>query len=155
MDAFVREMAFLKSGSAKVQRSQLRAFAFKLMEMVRREIASGYVERHRRIAAMTRLAIEQNHADNHLSVNWLSAHLSYSANYLGAVFKREYGLTVSDYINQYRIERAKALMDETGLKIYEIAFRVGFNDQHYFSKTFKKFADCSPSEYRERHPKRH
>ena len=155
MDAFVREMAFLKPGTAKAQLPQLRAFAFKLMEMVRREIADGYVERHRRIAAMTRRAIEQSHADNCLSVNWLSAQLSYSANYLGVVFKREYGLTISDYINQYRVERAKALMDETNLKIYEIAFQVGFNDQHYFSKTFKKFAECSPSEYRERHPKRH
>lgn len=155
MDAFAREMAFLKPGALNAQLPQLRAFALKLMKMVKREIADGYVERHRRIAAMTRRAIEQNHANNRLSVNFLSAQLNYSANYLGAVFKREYGLTINDYINQYRIERAKALMDETNLKIYEIAFRVGFNDQHYFSKTFKKFAECSPSEYRERHPKRH
>ena len=124
MDAFVREMVFLKPGSMKAQLPQLRAFALKLMEMVQREIASGYMERHRRIAAKTRRVIEQNHADNRLSVNWLSAQLNYSANYLGVVFKREFGLTISDYINQYRVERAKALMDETNLKIYEIAFQV-------------------------------
>jgi two-component system response regulator YesN len=155
MDAFVREMGFLKPGTVTAQLPNLRAFALKLMETVQCEIASCYVERHRHIAEMILRAIEQGYADNRLSVNRLSAQLNYSANYLGAVFKREFGLSINDYINQYRIGRAKVMMDETNLKIYEIAFRVGFNDQHYFSKTFKKFADCSPSEYRERHPKRH
>ena len=39
-------------------------------------------------------------------------------------------------------------MDRTDMRLYEIAFAVGFNDQHYFSKIFKKLTGLSPSEYR-------
>ena len=64
------------------------------------------------------------------------------------MFKRAYGVSVNDYINQYRVSQAKALMDETDMKVYEIAFHVGFNDQHYFSKIFKRYQGVSPTEYR-------
>jgi uncharacterized membrane protein YeaQ/YmgE (transglycosylase-associated protein family) len=47
---------------------------------------------------------------------------------------------------------AKRHMDQTDLMVYEIAFRVGFDDQHYFSKTFKKYAGVTPSEYRGKQP---
>ena len=43
---------------------------------------------------------------------------------------------------------AKKLMDETDMMVYEIAFAVGFSNQHYFSRTFKRITGLAPSEYR-------
>jgi two-component system response regulator YesN len=103
-----------------------------------------------RVAERVKRALEQHYADPKLSVNRLAAMLNYSPNYLGSVFKRAYDLSINDYLSQYRIAEAKRLMEETDLLIYEVAFRVGFGDQQYFSKTFKKCIGLSPSEYRTR-----
>lgn len=105
---------------------------------------------NQRVAAQVKRAIEQHYQDDQLSVNRLSELLSYSPNYLGNVFKRAYGLSINDYLGQHRIKEAKRLMDQTDMMIYQIADRVGFSDQNYFSKTFKKYAGVSPSEYRAR-----
>ena len=110
----------------------------------------GDGEAPRSVAEQARRAIDQSYANPELGVNHLSALLGYSPNYLGIAFKRAYGLSIADYLGRTRVAEAKRLMDETSLMVYEIAFRVGFEDQHYFSKTFKKYAGVSPSEYRGR-----
>ncbi len=107
-------------------------------------------EAPRSVAEQARRAIDQGFSDPELGVNRLSAALGYSPNYLGNAFKRAYGLTIADYLGRARVAEAKRLMDTTDLMVYEIAFRVGFDDQHYFSKTFKKYAGATPTEYRER-----
>ena len=109
---------------------------------------SGEDEAPRSVAEQARRAIDKSFASPDLGVNNLSEKLGYSPNYLGNAFKRAYGFTVADYIGRVRVAEAKQLMDQTDLMIYEIAFRVGFEDQHYFSKTFKKYAGVTPSEYR-------
>ena len=55
---------------------------------------------------------------------------------------------INDFINRYRVKMAKKLMDETDMMVYEIAFAVGFSNQHYFSRTFKRITGLSPSEYK-------
>ncbi len=105
-------------------------------------------EAPRSVAEQARRAIDKGFASPELGVNHLSEKLGYSPNYLGNAFKRAYGLSIADYIGRVRVAEAKRLMDQTDLMVYEIAFRVGFDDQHYFSKTFKKYAGVTPSEYR-------
>ena len=51
--------------------------------------------------------------------------------------------------NRYRIEKAVALLQDKEKPIRDIAIAVGFDDQNYFSRVFKKFAGKSPMEYRE------
>lgn len=127
---------------------RVQARALHMLEAARRALQRDYSEQHRRLAQQVKEHIQAHYADNRLSVNHLSALFNYSPNYLGNVFKRAYGVSVNDYINQYRVGQAKALMDETHMKVYEIAFQVGFNDQPYFSKIFKKYQGVSPTEYR-------
>lgn len=110
--------------------------------------ADGESAPPRTVAEQAQRAIDRGFADPDLGVNSLSEKLGYSPNYLGNAFKRAYGITVADYIGRARVAEAKRLMDKTSLMIYEIAFKVGFEDQHYFSKTFKKYAGVTPSEYR-------
>lgn len=122
-----------------------------LLEGAPGEGSSDLGEKEKRIARRVRSCLEENYADSALTVNGIAQAMNYSANYLGNAFRREYGMTVSDYLTRLRIDIARKLMEDTGLKFYEIAFRVGFNDQHYFSRIFRRVVGLSPREYRVRH----
>jgi two-component system, response regulator YesN len=72
-------------------------------------------------------------------------------NYFCSLFKKTTGQTFSDYITILRIDHAKRLLAQTTLKTYEIADRVGYQDQRYFSKVFRQLVGCQPTEYRSKH----
>ncbi|MEK3912645.1 AraC family transcriptional regulator [Paenibacillus sp. FSL H7-0331] len=75
--------------------------------------------------------------------------LSRSYEYLSQVFKKHSGMTITHYIHQLQIQRAKHLLDESQIPIQEIAKEIGIADPFYFSKIFKKLVGIPPSTYRE------
>lgn len=64
-------------------------------------------------------------------------------------FKKAYGVTPCNYMMNMRITIAQRMLKETNLSVKEIAFRVGFRDEHHFSHLFKRKTGTSPSEYRD------
>lgn len=83
-----------------------------------------------------------------LSVAGLAAELYVTPNYLSRLFKRITGEGCNEYIVRKRIEKAKALLEATTMKIGEIAQTVGYIDMNYFSLAFKKHTGMSPTKYR-------
>ncbi len=71
-----------------------------------------------------------------------------TAGYLSTLFKQHTGKSFVDYLNQYRLEQACKLLKNSLLKNYEIAYAVGFNDERYFTRMFKKYYEVCPSDYR-------
>lgn len=71
-----------------------------------------------------------------------------SKNYFSALYKRETGMNIWDYVTEVRIEYAKRLLLTTNLKNYEISFEIGYENPSYFSKTFKKLTGLKPNEFR-------
>ncbi len=71
-----------------------------------------------------------------------------SEDYLSRVFNRELGLSPWDYLTRYRIQRAKDLLHRTNDSIRAIAHQVGFKDQAYFSRVFRKQTGLAPNEFR-------
>ncbi|MDR0426677.1 MAG: PocR ligand-binding domain-containing protein [Clostridiales bacterium] len=67
--------------------------------------------------------------------------------YLSHLFREEMGVTFSDYVCRVRIDKAKEMLKERGVKIQEVAGRVGFYDANYFAKMFKKMTGATPKEY--------
>lgn len=67
-----------------------------------------------------------------------------SVQYLSKVFKEEMGINFIDYLNSYRIRKAKELMYANKTSIKEICFEVGYNDPNYFSRIFKKSTGKTP-----------
>jgi len=63
-------------------------------------------------------------------------------------FKKEIGVTLQEYLVRLRIREALRLLDNPNASITDIALMVGFNDTSYFSRTFKKYMNHSPSEFR-------
>lgn len=68
--------------------------------------------------------------------------------YLSIYFKRVKGINLVDYINEFRIDKAKDLLRNTTDPIYDIAEDVGFANAKYFTKVFRHFVGLSPSDYR-------
>jgi two-component system response regulator YesN len=71
-----------------------------------------------------------------------------SASRLAHVFKDQMGITVIDYLTSVRIERAKQLLLATNQSCTEICFQVGYNNQSYFTRTFKTFVGIPPRRFR-------
>ena len=64
--------------------------------------------------------------------------------------KNETGQTLNQYLTEFRMEKAKALLADPRYKIADISSRVGYSDGNYFGKSFRKYTGLSPSEYREK-----
>lgn len=71
-----------------------------------------------------------------------------SPGYLSTIFSQYLGTGFVDYLNQIRIEHACAYLKQQYFKTYEIAYKVGFQDEKYFTRVFKKIMGITPSEYK-------
>ncbi len=84
-----------------------------------------------------------------LSLKQLANLNNVSTSYFSSLFKNETGQTLTDYVNNQRINQAKHLLRTTNLQIQTVAQLCGILDLHYFSKLFKRYTDKTPKEYRE------
>lgn len=92
--------------------------------------------------------IAQNFADSEMSLNMIATHIGVSSSYFSSIFKQETGQSFVEYLTRVRMEKACELLKCTNLRTAEIGERVGYNDPHYFSATFKKVMGQSPKEYK-------
>lgn len=88
------------------------------------------------------------HYSEQISLSILSEIASVSTSYLSTQFKKEVGLSVIDYVNQNRVQRARTIMITTNLPIHEISEMIGILDENYFTRIFKRYTGVSPREYR-------
>jgi two-component system, response regulator YesN len=88
--------------------------------------------------------------DQPLSLNRIAGTLGVHPSYLSRAFKKELGITLTDYINKFRIEEAKYILDHGNVSVSETALSVGYNDPNYFSKVFTKLEHMTPHDYRKR-----
>lgn len=97
------------------------------------ELAKGYV---------------QEHYFENLTLGDVAERIGITASYLSSLFSQQMGVTFVDYLNEVRIDHACTYLKQNYLKTYEIAYKVGFRDEKYFSKVFRKVRGMSPSEYK-------
>ena len=105
-----------------------------------------------RYSELTRKTLRyiQEHYREDITLQSLSKIVFASPNYLGKVFFSDVGCRLGDWLNRYRVERAKDLLTGTDKKTYEIAEEVGFSGYKFFSVCFLKYAGCSARDYRNR-----
>ncbi|MGG4146064.1 helix-turn-helix domain-containing protein [Paenibacillus algorifonticola] len=94
--------------------------------------------------------MEQHYGDPELDADAIARQLGISRDHFRHLFKLETGKTALDRLTEIRMEKAKLLLDEGNLKVYEIADRVGFRNGQYFSQVFRKMTGMTPLEYMEK-----
>lgn len=92
--------------------------------------------------------IKDNLDDANFSVEQLADNLNISRSQLYRKVKAILGISISDYINNFKLQRAKSMLETTTLSISEIAYANGFSSPNYFSTAFKQKYGESPDSYR-------
>lgn len=123
------------------------------------EIMTSYIANTEVIHVFDMDAVEK--AKNHINANLhkpisagaVAKAIQHNASYLSALFRREMNMTVTEYIEQQRLVLARQHLAMTTKPIKEIAAEIGYMDQNYFSRVFKKHTGMNPSAYRNEYKK--
>lgn len=91
--------------------------------------------------------IEHNYMDN-IKLENIAPLFGYNSSYLGKIFSKKVGEGFNVFVDKVRIEHSKDLLQNSSLKVYEIAEKVGYRNVDYFHTKFKKYVNLSPAEYR-------
>ena len=134
----VTDQKFFEDACKVVQKHTDRIFA------ILSEMNTSSSERQARLAIDY---IQKNYMEPNLSLNSICSYLNISTSYFSTIFKDETGETFTEALIRTRMEKAKELLENTTMKNYEIAEKVGFSDPHYFGISFKKMTGYTPTEY--------
>lgn len=130
-------------------KDKIREWMQNIIEVVCEYVYLSKNTKNKKLIEMAVKMIHENYSDGNISLNSIAEKLYITPNYLSTLFKNEMGITFSDYLTEYRIEKAKELLRDIRIKVYEISEAVGYTDSHYFSKIFKNMTGLTPKEYRE------
>ncbi|SDT38165.1 AraC-type DNA-binding protein [Paenibacillaceae bacterium GAS479] len=97
------------------------------------------------------LRLLREHSATGPAVNAAAYELGLSPVQLNRLFRKEFQMTPSEYVQRIRMEKVKQLLEKTPLTLSDIAERCGFADEHHLSKSFKKSFGINPSIYRKSH----
>ncbi len=91
----------------------------------------------------------KKHFTERISLEEVAAKVFLSPAYFSKIFKEEMKCNFTAYVNRLRIDQSKSLLRETNIPLVDIAGMVGYEDQSYFTKVFRKITGTSPGKYRE------
>lgn len=150
----------LSLSDAYIQKNELLS-SVESIENLQYHMVFDYTERVEKIRLgktptklMTDIAnYVQKHLTEPVDIDALSKAMFLSRTYLAVKFKKETGMTLTDFVLKEKIEEGKRLLQYTDKSISAIAAYLGFSSQGHFANTFRKYADCTPNEYRLKHNK--
>lgn len=88
------------------------------------------------------------HIEDEISLNEIISNCSLSQGYLSRIFKRQFNISVMEYIHMMKINRAKNYFCFSDMSITDVAFKLGYNESSYFSKVFKKYENRTVYQYK-------
>lgn len=125
-------------------------YLYEMVFLLSREIAQSY----RRIfsidnpVAVRAVQFISDHMEDRISLSDVAAACKVSNRYLSSVFKDVINITVNDYINIAKVDKAMHCLTESDLTMTQIAEKLGFSSTQYFSTVFKKYTYVTPKEYK-------
>lgn len=129
--------------------------SYRALEMlIRRELLSLFSLIHSSVGAKNHWTIErvikyiESHYNTELKASEVAAWLKITPNYFSIIFNQYFGKGFAEYLNEVRIEHAKANLSGTHDRVFEIAEKVGYKDYKYFCSIFKSYTGFTPTQYR-------
>ena len=132
------------------QVNTLDTLCHKLQEIVETfsESMFNYIpSKNNELIKKTMLYISE-HFNTQMTLDEVANHVHLHPSYFSTLFKHSTGSSFKEYLNMVRIEESKRLLSNTDFPIIDIAVAVGFDDQSYFSKVFKKYTGMTPKQFR-------
>lgn len=114
------------------------------------EHAAGLTPQQREIIHQVHQLLTEN-LDSRITIEQLSRRFLMNPSTMKELFKAEYGSSIAAHIRQHRMEKASALLLESGDSLAQVARAVGYESQSKFSAEFKKVFGMLPSEFRKLH----
>ena len=150
----------LSLSDAYIQKCELLS-SFESIENLQYHMVFDYTERVEKIRlgkTPTKLTTDianyvQKHLTEPVDIAALAKAMFVSRTHLAVKFKKETGMTLTDFVLKEKIEESKRLLRYTDKPISAIAAYLGFSSQSHFANVFKKYANSSPNEYRLKHNK--
>jgi len=136
---------FYTGGYASVLK--IKALLYEFLYEIEKSMHCEIFIKQKNVAA---LCIEhiQKHYSKSITITDLCKISKQSPSHIRRRFKAVTGYTIAEYVNKCRVDRSMYLLASTDMSIIDIALDVGYTDQNYYSRVFKKFVNKSPSEYR-------
>ena len=94
--------------------------------------------------------VDERYFDHNL-INHAVIKLHSPKSYISTIFKKDFNITFTEYLQIYRINKAKSLLDSTNMSINDISLAVGYSDIKTFRALFKRYTNMSPKEYKNSH----
>ncbi len=144
-----REYILKQQGYMNIIRSYLVTLIIKIMRSFSKRCTDNVVIDKRSMIINSAIKHLRENYSRSLNLEELALKTFYSKNYLCRLFKEITGTTLSDYLQNFRVQEACKLLNGN-MKILDIAYEVGFSDYKAFFNSFKKIKGTSPSKYREK-----
>ncbi len=138
----ISEQSF-KEGITRGSKAHILRFAREYAEylaQLRKNVSRG-------VLAEVEREVKSNFAEN-LTLKGLSEKYYVNSAYLGQLFRKQYGCSFKDYLNQTRLDEAARLLVHTDKKIYQVAEETGYHNLDYFVNRFISAKGCTPAKYR-------
>ncbi|UJF33906.1 helix-turn-helix transcriptional regulator [Paenibacillus hexagrammi] len=131
------------SGNYELCKNSFQSLLLEWMDLIQKSRS----RKHESVVEACLQYVEAHYMED-LSLDTVAANLFFSPNYLTLMFKQHLGTTFSKYLSDFRMKKALELLQNSDLKVYEIAPRTGFKDDKYFYRVFKNRFGMTPDEYR-------
>lgn len=151
IEAFSGDMREMYSRLLDLEPDALRKWLIEISLSFREKFISARSRSTQSFVWKAKEYVQNNFADEELSLDKICKVLSVSNSYFSTTFKKETGNSFIGYLTDYRMDQASRLLIETNEKSYIIAKNVGYADPNYFSYVFKRRFGVSPSKYRTEH----
>ncbi len=110
-------------------------------------IKRNKISKASRLIEQVKKYISRNYQSSELSIDEIAKNLFVNYAHLCFIFKRDAGVTINEYLTEFRIRKAKELFDSGNTLILDVASKVGYADASYFGKCFKKYYGLAPSKF--------
>ena len=146
-----RDSLLHKIGTIQSHQEILAYLQDKILSFIKKTHQFGECDINAQRVAKIKKYINENYHIFDFSISDISDEFNFSKDHLNRIFKSVEGITVSKYITQLKMERARFLVVKTDKSFSEIAEEVGYRSLSYFTSSFKSFFNITPSGLREKH----
>ena len=150
-DAFSLSDAFIQRAELLTSHSKIMNLQYNMILEFTEQVEKLHRGKHESKLALDVANYVRHHLSEPISVETMAEEFFLSRPYLSTKFKQETGVTLTDFILNEKTEEAKRLLRYSDKTASAISAYLGFSSQGHFAKVFKKYAGCTPNEYREKH----